>query len=93
MSVKPKAAAKPGPGHNWGKKADMLASFVSKIQKLEEEIADLNGDKSEVYSEAKANGFDVNILRQVIRRGRMNTADRQKQDAILELYEKELGMR
>lgn len=46
--------------------ADQLRSIVERIERLEGEIRDLNGDKSEVYKEAKANGWDVAAIRKIV---------------------------
>ncbi len=72
---------------------DHLKSFIERIERLEEEKAALVADIREVYSEAKGTGFDVKIMRQVIRLRKMETADRQEQDAILDLYLSALGMK
>src|SRR6201999_1048906 len=72
---------------------DQLKSFIERIERLEEEKAALAADIREVYSEAKGTGFDVKIMRQVIRLRKMETADRQEQDAILDLYLSALGMK
>lgn len=69
-----------------------LRSFVERIERLEEEKQALMTDIKEVYAEAKGNGFDTKILRQVVRLRKMETADRQEQEAILELYLSALGM-
>lgn len=71
--------------------ADKLKSFVERIERLEAEKATLAGDIREVYSEAKGNGFDTKIMRQVIRLRRMETADRREQDELLELYRRAIG--
>ncbi len=70
-----------------------LKSFIERIERLEEEKAALAADIREVYSEAKGTGFDVKIMRQVVRLRKMETADRQEQDAILDLYLNALGMK
>jgi uncharacterized protein (UPF0335 family) len=70
-----------------------LKSFIERIERLEEEKAALAADIREVYSEAKGTGFDVKIMRQVVRLRKMETADRQEQDAILDLYLSALGMK
>jgi uncharacterized protein (UPF0335 family) len=76
------------PKHNTGGiAADQLCSFVSRIERLNEEGDALANDKKEVYSEAKATGFDVTTLKLVIKRRRQDKADRQESDAMLELYE------
>ncbi len=70
-----------------------LKSFIERIERLEEEKAALAADIREVYSEAKGTGFDTKIMRQVVRLRRLDTADRQEQDAILDLYMSALGMK
>lgn len=66
--------------------ADQLNSIVLRLERLDEEKAALTKDISEVYSEAKGNGFDTKVLRQVIKLRKMDKADRQEQEAILDLY-------
>ena len=66
--------------------AGQLRALVERIERLEEEKAALAADIREVYAEAKANGFDPKIMRQVIRLRKMETADRQEQEALLDLY-------
>lgn len=72
--------------------ADRLRSFVERIERLEEEKRGLQEDIKEVYAEAKGTGFDTKIIRQIIRLRKMDKADRQEQEAILELYKEALGM-
>jgi uncharacterized protein (UPF0335 family) len=72
--------------------ADQLKSIVSRIERLEEEKAALSEDVKEVYAEAKANGFDTKILREVIRLRKMDTSERQEAEALLDLYLQALGM-
>jgi uncharacterized protein (UPF0335 family) len=72
---------------------DQLRSLIERVERLEEERAALTADIREVYSEAKGNGFDTKILRQVVRLRRLDRADRQEQEAILDLYMSALGMR
>jgi uncharacterized protein (UPF0335 family) len=70
-----------------------LKSFIERIERLEEEKAALAADIREVYSEAKGQGFDTKIMRKVVGLRKLDTADRQEQDAILDLYMSALGMR
>lgn len=79
-------------GHNSGFAKDQLRSFIERVERLEEEKAALSTDIREVYSEAKATGFDTKTMRQVIRLRKLDTADRQEQEAILDLYMSALGM-
>lgn len=72
---------------------DQLKSIVERIERLEEEKAALTEDIREVYSEAKGNGFDTKIIRQVVRLRKLDRADRQEQEAILDLYLAAMGMR
>ena len=69
-----------------------LKSFIERIERLEEEKAALAADIREVYSEAKGTGFDTKIMRKVVALRKLDTADRQEQDAILDLYLGALGM-
>lgn len=65
-----------------------LRSF---IERLEEEKKALADDIREVYSEAKGSGFDTKVMRQVIRLRKMETADRQEQEAMRDIYMSALG--
>jgi uncharacterized protein (UPF0335 family) len=70
-----------------------LRSFVERIERLEEEKKALADDIREVYSEAKGTGFDTKVMCQVVRLRKMESADRQEQEAMLDLYLNALGMR
>jgi len=72
--------------------ADRLRSFIERIERLEEEKAALTADIREVYAEAKGNGFDAKIMRQIIKLRKMETADRQEQEALLDLYKRAIGL-
>lgn len=70
-----------------------LRSFIDRIERLEEEKAALTADIREVYAEAKGQGFDTKIMRQVVRLRKLEKADRQEMEALLDLYLSALGMR
>ncbi|GAA0525284.1 uncharacterized protein (UPF0335 family) [Rhizomicrobium palustre] len=72
---------------------ERLRSFVDRVERLEEEKKALSDDIKEVYAEAKGEGFDVKILRQVVRLRKMDKADFQEAEAMLDLYLSALGMR
>jgi uncharacterized protein (UPF0335 family) len=72
---------------------DHLKSLIERVERLEEEKAALTADIREVYAEAKGQGFDTKIMRQVVRLRKLDRADRQEQEAILDLYMGALGMR
>ena len=67
-----------------------LRSFVERIEKLEAEKSELGADIREVYAEAKGNGFDTKIMRQVIKLRKMEEPDRREQDELLDLYRRAL---
>jgi uncharacterized protein (UPF0335 family) len=72
--------------------ADRLKSFIERIERLEEERKALSNDIKEVYAEAKGTGFDVKIMRQVIRLRRMDKDDLDEQETLLDVYRRALGM-
>ena len=75
-----------------GVAADRLRSFVERIERLEEEKAALAADIREVYSEAKGTGFDIKVLRQVVKLRKMDQSDRREQEEILDLYKRALDI-
>lgn len=75
-----------------GVAAGELKQFVERIERLEEEIAGINGDKKDVYAEMKGRGFDTKAVRQILKIRHMDHAERQEQEAILDLYMQALGM-
>lgn len=87
-----------GPNTNQvgGIAAEGLRQIVSRIEKLGEEIDALNGDKSDVYKQAKSQGFDVPAIRQIVseRKKRRIKGDAEFEEAaeIIDLYKHALGM-
>ena len=75
-----------------GVAADQLKSFVERIERLEEDKKTLSDDIKDVYAEAKGNGFDVSVLREVIRLRKSDKSEREEREAVLELYMQALGM-
>ena len=71
---------------------EQLRSYIERIERLAEERDALSEDMSEVYAEAKGDGFDTKIMRQVVRLRKLDKADFQEQEAMLELYKRALGM-
>lgn len=70
-----------------------LQQFIDRVERLNEEKDALTSDIKEVYSEAKGQGFDVKIMRQIVRLRKLDMADRQEAEAVLDLYMNALGMR
>ena len=69
-----------------GVAGDQLRAIVERIERVEEEIRELTEGKKEIYLEAKGNGFDVKILREVIRVRKQDQKERDEQESLLDLY-------
>lgn len=72
--------------------ADRLRSIIERIERLEEEKKALGGDIKDIYAEGKSAGFDVKVLRQLIRIRRQEPADLEEQETLLDVYRRALGM-
>jgi uncharacterized protein (UPF0335 family) len=72
--------------------AGQLKSLVERIERLEEEKSALSADIKDVYSEAKASGYDIKTLRQIVRLLKLDSADRREQEEMLELYKRALDL-
>jgi uncharacterized protein (UPF0335 family) len=68
-----------------------LKTIVERIERLEEDKAAISGDLKEVYLEAKGEGFDVKILRKVVRLRKQDKAKRQEEEALVDLYLSAIG--
>lgn len=80
-------------GGNSGEIAkEQLMSIVERIERLQEEKKGIAEDIKEVYAEAKGNGYDTKVLRKVVMIRKQDAAEREEQDAILDLYLTALGM-
>jgi uncharacterized protein (UPF0335 family) len=65
---------------------DRICSFIERVEHIDEEIKALNEGKKEVFSEAKGEGFDVKVLREILRLRKQDKEDRDEQDTLLDLY-------
>ena len=72
--------------------ADRLRSLVDRIERLEEERKALGNDIKDIYAEAKSAGFDVKVLRQLIRMRKQEAAEIEEQETLLDVYRRALGM-
>ena len=63
-----------------------IRSFVERIEQIENEIKDLNEAKKEVFSEAKGEGFDVKILKEIIKLRKQDQDERDEHDSLLDVY-------
>ena len=71
---------------------DQLKACVERIERMEEEKKAIADDIREIYAEAKGNGFDIKVLRQVVKIRKQDHSERMEQEAILDLYLAALGM-
>ncbi|RWN60257.1 DUF2312 domain-containing protein [Mesorhizobium sp.] len=72
--------------------AGQLRAYIERIERLEEEKQTISDDIKEVYAEAGGTGFDKKAIRKIVARRKLDAAERQEQDSILDLYEEALGM-
>jgi uncharacterized protein (UPF0335 family) len=72
--------------------ADRLRSIVDRIERLEEERKALSGDIKDIYAEAKSAGFDIKVLRALIRIRKQEPAEVDEQETLLDVYRRALGM-
>ncbi len=76
-------------GHAQGQ----LKTIIERIERLEEDKANVAADLKEVYAEAKGNGFDTKILRKVVRYRKQDRAKAMEEEALLDLYLSAIGDR
>ncbi|BCZ75891.1 UPF0335 protein [Acetobacter phage phiAX1] len=83
-------------GHNsaatGGIAADRLRSLIERVERLEEERKALAGDIKDIFSEAKSAGFDVKVIKQIIRLRKQEPAEVEEQETLLDIYRRALGM-
>lgn len=71
---------------------DQLRSLIERIERLEEERQATAEDVREVYAEARAAGFDIKVMRQLVRLRLLDSAEREEQEALLDIYRHAVGM-
>jgi uncharacterized protein (UPF0335 family) len=72
--------------------AGQLKAFIERIERLEEEKQSLADDIKDVYAEMKGTGFDTKAVRTIVRLRKKDQAERQEEEAMLDLYKAALGM-
>ena len=70
---------------------DQLRTIVERIEHIEQEISELNEGKREIYQEAKSNGFDPKVLREIVRLRKQDQKEREEHKSLLELYLKAIN--
>lgn len=77
----------------WGNiSAERLRSLIERIERLEEERKALGSDIKDIFAEAKSAGFDVKVMRQLIRLRKQEPAEVEEQETLLDVYRRALGM-
>lgn len=71
---------------------ERLRSIIERIERLEEERKALASDIKDIYSEAKSAGFDIKVIRQLIRIRRQEPAEVEEQETLLDVYRRAIGM-
>ncbi|MBP0492573.1 DUF2312 domain-containing protein [Pararoseomonas indoligenes] len=84
-------AADPDPDVG-GIAVDRLRSIIERVERLEEERKALADDIKDIFAEAKSAGFDVKVVRQIIRLRKQEPAEVEEMETLLELYRRALGM-
>jgi uncharacterized protein (UPF0335 family) len=69
-----------------GVAGDQLRTIVERIEQVEEEIKELSEARKEIYLEAKDNGFDLKVLREVIRLRKQDQKEREEHETLLDIY-------
>lgn len=69
-----------------------LRQYIERIERLEEELDGIKGDRKDVYAEVKAVGFDVKAVRKIIRIRKMDPTQRQIEEAVEDTYRTALGL-
>ncbi len=72
--------------------ADRLRSLIERIERLEEERKALGSDIKDIFAEAKSAGFDVKVMRQLLRIRKQEPAEVEEQESLLDVYRRALGM-
>lgn len=72
--------------------ADRLRSIIERVERLEEERKALAGDIKDIFTEAKSAGFEVKVIRQIIRLRKLEPAEVEEQETLLDIYRRALGI-
>ncbi|WP_338330865.1 DUF2312 domain-containing protein [Commensalibacter sp. Nvir] len=72
--------------------AERLRSIIERIERLERERGELANDIKDIYAEAKSAGFDVTVLRRIIRARKQEPSEVEEQEALFDTYRHALGM-
>ncbi|WP_259650250.1 DUF2312 domain-containing protein [Gluconacetobacter diazotrophicus] len=92
MNTAPDSALAPADPAVGGIAADRLRSVIERVERLEEERKALSADIKDIFAEAKSAGFDVKVIRQILRLRKQEPAEVEEQETLLDIYRRALGM-
>ncbi|MCP1246845.1 DUF2312 domain-containing protein [Acetobacter cerevisiae] len=69
-----------------------MRSIIERVERLEEERKELAGDVKDIFTEAKSAGFDVKVIRQLIKIRKMEPSEVEEQETLLDTYRRAIGM-
>jgi uncharacterized protein (UPF0335 family) len=72
--------------------ADQLKSYIERIEKLDEEKADIAATIRDVFAEAKGNGYDTKAMREILKLRKLESHEREEQEYMLDIYKRALGL-
>jgi len=72
--------------------AEQLRTLIERIERLEEEKANIASDIKDVFLEAKGTGFDTKAMKAVIRLRKKEAHEREEEEQLLELYRQAIGV-
>ena len=72
--------------------ADRLRSIIERVERLDEERKALQGDIKDIFSEGRSAGFDIKVIKQIIRMRKQEPAEVEEQETLLDIYRRALGM-
>lgn len=72
--------------------AAQLKAYIERVERMNSEKAEIVADTKEIYAEAKANGYDVKIIRKIVARRARDAAELAEEEALIDTYEVALGM-
>ncbi len=75
-----------------GISVEQLNSFIERVERLEEEMANIRADIREIYAEAKSVGYDPKIMKVILRLKKLDEADRSELDELTETYRTALNI-
>lgn len=72
--------------------AGQLRAFIERVERIDEEISGMKDDRKDVFAEMKGTGFDTKAVRKILALRKKDKAEREEEEAILDLYMSALGM-